>query len=286
MIINERVLNLKQLNKHVLECTMPSFYFSNSANNHHQQHNTENNNSNSMTSNQFTTSIYIYENQRLFCPPIPFQIIINNKTFTSATSSLPNQISSNNNIHKFISSDYKSKFFLLERSLCLFKHNNWEKAYFNNNDTNNANKFSIAKTTRSFEDRISRLFDSFITHLSVLFKECDLGVLLPSTSMSMHMHESVNVSSDELNLRKASSEEDEYEDGEGGDGGGGGKHVLHLCASLGYFSLIEKLSTIKKMVVCMDRKLWPNLGVIEDELDLFNMDNNGDTAMVNFFLNI
>lgn len=55
MIINEKILNLTQLNNHVLETILPKF-------------------DNLNESSKHDTFIYIYENQQLFCEPIPFEI--------------------------------------------------------------------------------------------------------------------------------------------------------------------------------------------------------------------
>ncbi len=59
-----------------------------------------------------------------------------------------------------------------------------------------------------------------------------------------------------------------------------GQTILHLCASLGLVKVVEKLSTIKKMIICLDKQALPGGQIIENELNLFNLDNNGETAMV------
>ena len=75
MIINQKVINLSQLNNLILECTLPDFHSEHSQINKdyliehekQQEHETE------------KTFIYIYDNQRLFCPPISFEIKANDQ---------------------------------------------------------------------------------------------------------------------------------------------------------------------------------------------------------------
>ncbi len=216
MLINERFVSLKQLNKHVLECILPSFDLP-------------------TPHKASTILIYIYENQRLFCPPIPFQI--------TATK----------NLSKLVF--YQSQFFLLERCMFLFRHNNWDRAYLDNTSTtdnsdSNYHQSNLSKPIISFGDRISRLLDSFITHMNSLGNSSDT---IPS-------------------LLGLPEKDDKYEYS--------GQTILHLCASLGLVKVVEKLSTIKKMIICLDKQALPGGQIIEDELNLFNLDNNGETAMV------
>lgn len=68
MIINQKVINLKQLNNLILECTLPNF---------ESEHSQSNNSGDFIECEKKDTEktfIYIYDNQRLFCPPIPFEI--------------------------------------------------------------------------------------------------------------------------------------------------------------------------------------------------------------------
>jgi len=144
--------------------------------------------------------------------------------------------------------------------MALFRHSDWDKAYLNEPATttttdSSSSSFLFAdsnKPTLSFEERIVRLLDSFLAHLDTLKQQAG-GLLLAGESR-----------------RKAS----------GGEAGGDGQCILHLCASLCLGNLIEKLSEVKKVVACMDRQVLPGGQDIEDELDPFNLDANGDTAVV------
>ena len=59
MILNGKIINLKQLNRHVLECTLPELPIDIG---------------NDQSSKVVNTNIFIYENQFLYCAPIPFEI--------------------------------------------------------------------------------------------------------------------------------------------------------------------------------------------------------------------
>ena len=62
MSFNGKVVNLERLNRHILECEMPKF---------ESKDPKSTNKANSIRQN---SSIYIYENQRLYCPPIKFEL--------------------------------------------------------------------------------------------------------------------------------------------------------------------------------------------------------------------
>jgi hypothetical protein len=75
LLINRHKIDVKQLNKHVLECTLPKF-------DHLYQDEQLNNSllSNSLDNEDFdfnpNTLVYVYENNNLYCQPILFQIKI------------------------------------------------------------------------------------------------------------------------------------------------------------------------------------------------------------------
>ena len=100
----------------------------------------------------------------------------------------------------------------------------------------------------TFEERISHLLSSFINYLNKLEKcKC-------ASRFCNH--------SDDLR--------NEHE----------GKTLLHLCAQLGYRDAFDKLTTLKKILAFKEQsELYFNMKFFETELNLFNLDHNGDTPM-------
>ena len=121
MIINEKILNLNKLNTHVLEVILPKFDSQNLVNS--------------------KTLIYIFENQQLFCEPIPFEI-------------------KNNSVN---SDDFKNKFYLLERILMLYKYYRLNSI---DGESLNAQETQLIVPI-SFEQRMCQMLESLINHLSV-----------------------------------------------------------------------------------------------------------------------
>jgi len=148
--------------------------------------------------------------------------------------------------------------------MALFRHSDWDRAYLyqpatTTTDSSSSN-FLFANSNKpslSFEERIARLLDSFLAHLGTL-KQAGGGVAMSGLLLAGE------------GRRRAGE----------GEAGGDGQCLLHLCASLCLGNLIEKLSEVKKVVACMDRQVLSGGQDIEDELDPFNLDANGDTAVV------
>ena len=248
IIINGEKINLKQLNKHVLECILPQFDSDNK--------DFRNNSSCSepfSTLNISNTFVNIFENEKLFCAPIPFKIKHSGLTDSSEKKMPITHLSQISNSKENI--NYKIKLFLLERTLMLLKYynlNEIEFDYYNatsnvNLSTDTNNKHNIS----SFEKRICKLIVSLINHV----------LLIKAKS---HMPKNLNDDNAKLAL------ESEHE----------GKTLLHLSSEAGLFYLLENLGIMKNHV---QDDLSIEFSIIKNELQLNKLDVHGNTPMVIFF---
>ncbi len=127
MIINEKILTLKQLNKHVFEAVLPKF---------------EN-----IKESNLNTFIHIYENQQLFCETIPFEIR-NSKSSKTHVGEEEDKI------------DYKNQFFLLERILVILKYLKCKKLI------DDSKPFFLNDESLSFENRACKLIELLIEDIN------------------------------------------------------------------------------------------------------------------------
>jgi hypothetical protein len=74
MIINGKLVRLSQLNKHVLECILPRFDDDHLPAALAKSHNAV---MGRLEANRLHTHIYVYENERLYCKPLSFEIRFN-----------------------------------------------------------------------------------------------------------------------------------------------------------------------------------------------------------------
>jgi len=252
MILNEKKINLRQLNKHVLECILPQFdsyshknnFLENSA--HPEALSTFN------VSNTF---INIYENEKLFCSPIPFKI--KHLTATELNEKQNPSIHPSNQILSIKENiNYKIKLFLLERTLMVLKYYNLNEIEFDyygtttnqNQQTNNSNDINQQHIS-SFEKRICKLITSLINHVLV---------------MKAKKHIPNNHDSMKLAL------ESEHE----------GKTLLHLSSEAGLFHLLDNLGNMRSH---LQDDISVEFNLIKNELQLNKLDVHGNTPMVKYF---
>ena len=225
MILNGKIINLIQLNRHVLECTLPEFPIDMGIND--------------QTSNVINTNIFIYENQFLFCAPIPFEIKRPNLSKISNSSM----------------EDYRNHLILFERVLVLFQYYGIEKFqlnYFIENEDHSSSS--------SFERRLCRLLDTFVKQFHDLVYSVKINAVENFNSMLK--------SSDFLRAILNTQQN--------------GKTLMHSTAELGLNDFSNKLDQLRQLIMQIkkDNQLI-DLGFIEDELNVFNMDQNGNTPLVN-----
>ena len=87
LLINRHKIDLKQLNKHVLECILPKFdqlYQDEQLNN--VLLNNPFNDNNTIDDFNPNTLIYIYENNTQYCEPLPFQINFSSNSISFLSS--------------------------------------------------------------------------------------------------------------------------------------------------------------------------------------------------------
>lgn len=249
MVLNGKRINLKQLNKHVLECILPEFD-SNCSN--YKKYLPEN--STCLESlNISTTFINVYENDKLFCSPIPFKINY------SASSELNEKKEPNTSSAQILNSqentNYKIKLFLLERTLMLLKHYNLSEIefdYYGDNANDNVLSNSNNQHISAFEKRICKLIVSLTNHILLL-------------RAKQHMLKNLN------NQQYAKlALENEHE----------GKTLLHLSSEIGFVYLLEKLSNMRNHV---KDDLSLEFSLIKNELQLYKLDEHGNTPIVRYF---
>jgi hypothetical protein len=246
MVLNGKKINLKQLNKHVLECILPEFdCYSN-----YKKYLPEN--STCLESlNISTTFINVYENDKLFCSPIPFKI----KYSASNEKKTPNT-SSAQILNSQENTNYKIKLFLLERTLMLLKHYNLSEIEFDYYvDNTNGNVLSNSNTQQisAFEKRICKLIVSLTNH--IFFLRANKHILKNSNNKQYA----------KLAL------ENEHE----------GKTLLHLSSEIGFAYLLEKLGNMRNHV---KDDLSLEFSLIKNELQLNKSDEHGNTPIVRNFL--
>jgi hypothetical protein len=199
---------MNQLNKHVLECVLPRF---DSCSHHIEQ------------------NLSLYENDRLYCEPKPFEIKQNGQ--------------SNNVIKSYKDQDrpdeYKLKYILLEKILNLLSVH---KINYNYN-----------KKTK-FEMRLCNLIDCLLDK----YKNHSLQDYSDICTEYI----------DENDTHKI----DEYYE----------TTLLHLCVLLSLRDLLDKLVELKDLV--LNKIQLRQLSEIKSELNIFSLDNNGQTPLVNTFL--
>ena len=244
IIINGEKINLKQLNKHVLECILPQFDSDNK-----DFHNNSSCSEPFSTLNISNTFVNIFENEKLFCAPIPFKIKHSNLTDSSERKMPIAHLSQISNSKENI--NYKIKLFLLERTLMLLKYYNLnEIEYDYYNATSNVN-LSTDKNISSFEKRICKLIVNLVNHVLLI-------------KAKAHMPKNLNDDHAKLAL------ESEHE----------GKTLLHLSSEAGLFYLLENLRIMKNHV---QDDLSREFSIIKNELQLNKLDVHGNTPMVMFF---
>lgn len=266
MIVNSKKIFLNQLNKHVLECTLPRFDSIYTDQNEVISFD-QTSSSSSFVLNQFSlkTLIYLYENERLFCAPMPFEIkySIPITTFSNLDSKGKNKkiflvffsfcllifFLLGDNTKEQIS--YKNQLFLLERSLMLSKVYNLSKFDFVYLSPCLQSQQAISTSgSSSFEKRMCQLIDNLINHI------LQTKSLIESSSSD---HSSAQLFLD-----------NEHE----------GKTLLHLCSESGLVNLFDRLANLRKILFSN-----PNLeyNLIKNELNLLKLDHHGSTAMVGFY---
>lgn len=247
LALNGATVNLKQLNKHVLQCTLPSFeHFDN-------------------LNYNLNTHIHFYENGRLYCEPMPFQIKypstrnINSNEILSCLPSSSEAAASQQSIC------YKYQLFLLERSFILLKYynlNKFEYEYQLEDGGGDVKLSSDASAPTSFERRVCNLIYKLKTHLAD-----------ESHRQQQHSNE---IYGDMIRARDNAQKllGTEHE----------GKSLLHLCSACGLNSLLISLLDLKKFIHTQQQQQQQSnslkMQIIENELKLFKTDHYGNTPMV------
>ena len=274
---------LKQLNKHVLECTLPKF------DSIYTNYNESVVSQIEITSSHYalSTCLHVYENERMCCEPAPFEIRFSRRT-TQINSNPTRPIFFENSNNK---NNFKHRFFLLERILALLNAYQLPAAQFDffdvsNNNNNNPSKTSAdafsassrsscseaaassslanaeyASRWQSFEARLCLMLEQFLVVRSWLSHE----------NRQRRQHKQLQLFMDS-----------EHE----------GKTLLHLCAVSDMTNLFARLIQIKNILVNEEKKNdndnIAEVCLIRNELKLLKFDQDGFTPLVkklikNFF---
>jgi hypothetical protein len=260
MNLNGQRIGLRQLNQHVLECTLPRFDSIYSNRNESTVNNIV------LCNNQYVlnTCIHVYENEVMCCAPAPFQIKFTRKislteppkkSTTAATLSAEVY-------YETLMKSYKNQLFLLERGVLVCKMCKFDTFEYslNSGDETATTAVDSAHAKAQLEQRITQLVRSLGQHLLT----------------DRNNNSSAFTSGLEAKVRL--------------DGEHEGKTLLHLSCALNMSSLFETLIDLKKSTSNRHRRhqlistatTTPtgSLELIENELNLLKLDQDGFTPMV------
>ena len=151
--------------------------------------------------------------------------------------------------------DCKNHLILFERLLVFFQYYGIEKFQLNYFIENEDQK-------SSFERRLCRLLDTFLKQFHNLIYSVKINEVENFNCMLKN--------SDFLRIILKTQQN--------------GKTLMHSTAELGFNDLSNKFEQLKRLIIQIkkDNQLI-DLSFIEDELNAFNLDQNGNTPLVNFY---
>ncbi len=246
MSLNGLRIDLRQLNKHVLECPrMPRF------DSIYSNRNESTVNHIALCNNQYVlnTCIHVYENEAMGCMPVPFEIRFTRKI---SLTEPPRQraVSLNESFYETQMKSYRQQFFLLDRMILLaklYKFENYDYMLDNEEESLGSGMISCHEVRSQFEKRMCRLVESFSAYLKNL-NHASVDTALPS--------------SQEVRVRL----DNEHE----------GKTLLHLSCACNMKQLFGSLIDLK-------RSIYNPSDLIGNELNLLKLDQDGFTPLVRFF---